>query len=68
MFNGWCNEDFCLLVSSCLQAVRKSPQEEREESWIRAKLTQLGPKAIPLPSLLLTKVWSQENKMDELRL
>ncbi len=32
----------------------------------RAKLTQFGPKPIPLPSLLLANVWSQENKMDEI--
>ncbi len=35
---------------------------------IRVKLRRLGPKALPLPSLLLANIRSQDNKMDEKRL
>ena len=44
------------------------PRKRGKRARIRAKLTQLGPKAIPLPNLLLTNVQLQENKMDEIRL
>lgn len=33
---------------------------------IKARLNKLGPKAVPVPSLLLAYVHSQENKMDQI--
>ncbi len=39
-----------------------------KQAGIRLKLWRLGPKAVPLPSLLLANVWSQDNKIDEIRL
>ncbi len=44
------------------------PRKRGKRARIRAKLTQLAPKAIPLSRLLLANVRSQENKMDEIRL
>lgn len=38
--------------------------DQPRKKGIRIKLSQLGPKAVPLPSLQET---SQENKMDEIR-
>ncbi len=47
---------------------RKWCRKRGKRAGIRAKLTQPGPKATALPSLLLANVWLQENKMGEMRL
>ncbi len=44
------------------------PRKRGKRAGIRAKLTKLAPKAIPLPSLCLANVRLQENKVDEIRL
>ena len=44
------------------------PRKRGKRAGIRVKLRRLGPKAVPLPSLLLANVRSQDNKMDEIRL
>lgn len=44
------------------------PRKRGKRAYIRAKLCKLGLKAVPLPSLHLASVCSQENKMNEKRL
>ncbi len=43
------------------------PSKRRKQAGIRVKLRRLRPKAVPLPSLLLANIRSQDNKMDEIR-
>ncbi len=50
------------------QERRDCPRKSGKRAGMRAILIQLGPKAIPLPSLLLANVQSHENKMDDIRL
>ncbi len=46
------NQDHDLVLSN--------PRKRGKTARLRAKLTQLEPKAIPLPNLLLVNVWSQD--------